>query len=240
MQILVLILLWCHPWKACVRRTHSRWHRVYWEYLLGVESHRRQIENFSLMLHGFQKNFYVQHKKKYALLKQPMILYDDDFSECISKYQTWHYFQVERHIRLLDQAIKEQEAESLSLNSSNGASIHLPDLVIPSRSRNARVRTISDNQNISINLVDSSSDIDGTDRGSQLKGGGDYREMSGKRNGASANSGKDSAALTITLPATQPSEELYCYCNRVSFGKVSYQATSQLSFTVYPLDDRVW
>jgi len=128
------------------------------------------------------------------------------------------------------------------VSSSNGNSIHLPDLVIPSRNRNARVRTVLDAQNVSINVVDTSFDIGETEKESQqmtMKGGKDYREMSGNRNGGSANLGKDSAALTITLPATQPSEELYCYCNRVSFGKVSYQTTSQLSFTVFPLDDRV-
>lgn len=104
------------------------------------------------------------------------------------------------------------------------------------------MRTVLDAQNVSINVVDTSFDIGETEKESQqmtMKGGKDYREMSGNRNGGSANLGKDSAALTITLPATQPSEELYCYCNRVSFGKVSYQTTSQLSFTVFPLDDRV-
>lgn len=145
--------------------------------------------------------------------------------------------KVERHIRLLDQAIKEQEA-ALSVSSSNGTSFHLPDLVIPSRNRNARVRTVSDAQNVSINVIDVSY-FDEAEKGSRRTtkmGGKDHRE---DQSVGSAILGKDSAALTITLPATQLSEQLYCYCNRVSFGKVSYQATSQLSFTVSPLDDRV-
>ena len=103
------------------------------------------------------------------------------------------------------------------------------------------MRTVSDAQNISINVVDASSDIDEAEKGLRRmtkKGGKDHREISGECVG-SAILGKDSAALTITLPATQLSEELYCYCNRISFGKVSYKATSQLSFTVSPLDDRV-
>ena len=111
------------------------------------------------------------------------------------------------------------------MSSSNGTSIHLPDLVIPSRNRNARVRTVSDAQNVSINVVDATSDLDEADKGSRRitkKGGKDHREISGDWGG-----GKDSAVLTITLPATQLNKELYCYCNRISFGKVSYQATLQ-------------
>lgn len=126
------------------------------------------------------------------------------------------------------------------MSSSNSTSIHLPDLVIPSR--DARVRTVSDAQHISTNVIDASSDVDESEKGSRRmtkKGGKDHREISGDQSVGSAILGKDSAALTITLPATQLSEELYCYCNRISFGKVSYQATSQVSFTVSPLDDRV-
>ena len=122
------------------------------------------------------------------------------------------------------------------MSSSNGTSIHLPDLVIPSRNRNARVQTVSDAQNVSINVVDASTDIDEAEKGSRRtakKGGKDLRE-SGDQSVGSAILGKDSPALTITLPATQLSEDLYCYCNRVSFGKVSSQATSQLSFTDSP------
>ena len=91
------------------------------------------------------------------------------------------------------------------------------------------MRTISDAQNVSINGVVASSDIDEAEKGSRRmtkKGGKDLREMSGDQSVGSVILGKDSAALTITLPATQLSEELYCYCNRISFGKVSSQATS--------------
>lgn len=84
------------------------------------------------------------------------------------------------------------------------------------------MRTVSDVQNVSIN-VDASSDIDEAEKGSRRmtkKGGKDLREISGDQSAGSAIPGKDSAALTITLPATQLSEELYCYCNRISFGKM--------------------
>lgn len=120
------------------------------------------------------------------------------------------------------------------MSSSNSTSIHLPDLVIPSRNRNARLRVVSDAQTVSINVVDASYDIDEAEKGSRRmtkKGGKDLREISGDRSLGSAILGKDSAALTITLPATQLGEELYCYCNRISFGKVSSEATFQLSFT---------
>lgn len=106
------------------------------------------------------------------------------------------------------------------MSSSNSTSIHLPDLVIPSRNRNPRVRNVSDIQNVSINVVDESSDIDDAEKGSRRttkKERKDFREISGDQSVL----GKDSAALTITLPASQLSEALYCYCNRISFGKVS-------------------
>jgi hypothetical protein len=128
------------------------------------------------------------------------------------------------------------------MSSSNSTSIHLPDLVIPTRNRNARLRTVSDAQNVSTNVVDASSDIDEAEKGSRRmtkKGGKDLRDIAGDQGVGSAILGKDSAALTITLPATQLSEALYCYCNRISFGKVCSQAISQLSFTDSPLDDCV-
>jgi len=106
---------------------------------------------------------------------------------------------VERHIRLLDQAIKEQEA-ALSVSSSNSTSIHLPDLVIPSRNRNARVRTVSDAQNFSINVVDASSDIDEAEKGSRRmtkKVGKDLREISGDQ--TQPNSAKNCIAIVIVF-----------------------------------------
>jgi len=106
------------------------------------------------------------------------------------------------------------------VSSSNSTTIHLPDLVIPSR-KNARVRTVSDAQNVSINVVESS-DIDEAEKGFRrtMKKGKDLPEISGDQIVGSTTLGKDSAALTITLPATQLSEVLYCYCNRISFGKM--------------------
>ena len=91
-----------------------------------------------------------------------------------------------------------------------------------------------------MDVADPSSDeAEKGSRRTTKKGVKDLRELSGGQGVGSAILGKDSAALTITLPATQLSEDLYCYCNRISFGKVSSQATFQPSFTVSPLDDRM-
>lgn len=83
---------------------------------------------------------------------------------------------------------------------------------------------VLDVQNLSINVIGESSDIDDAGKESRRttkKGRNDFREISGDQSVETAILGKDSAALTITLPASQLSEELYCYCNRISFGKVS-------------------
>jgi len=108
---------------------------------------------------------------------------------------------VERHIHLLDQAIKEQEA-SLSADPSHPLRIHLPELVIPQWGRNNRGKATDSY------LFPGSDSMSSDKRSSKKKG-------SGKK-------ALESSALTITLPAVQPNEEpLYCYCNRVSFGEVS-------------------
>ncbi|KAJ3517796.1 hypothetical protein NLJ89_g282 [Agrocybe chaxingu] len=125
---------------------------------------------------------------------------------------------VERHIQLLDQAIKEQEA-SLSQDSrgNNGISIHLPEVVAPQLpNRNGRTAQSSsdDDPPVAAEMPPSVPEAaKSSQRGSRKKG----KVPAGKQK---PESGKDSASLTITLPATQPSEELYCYCNRISFGEM--------------------
>ncbi|KAF8163092.1 hypothetical protein B0H34DRAFT_694094 [Crassisporium funariophilum] len=103
---------------------------------------------------------------------------------------------VERHIHLLDQAIKEQEG-SLSFASANEIPLHLSELA------GLRRNQYSD--------VEAPNGDDTSQRWTRKKGK-DGREA--------VEAEKDSMSLTITLPATQPSEELYCYCNRVSFGSM--------------------
>jgi len=113
---------------------------------------------------------------------------------------------VERHIRLLDQAIKEQEA-SLShetSRSSFGTGVILPELAVPEwprKSHNAVPIEIDDG-------------LDGDQSTSVQK-----KTMNGFAEGKD-DGGNDSASLVITIPP-HPVEELYCYCNRISFGEVS-------------------
>ncbi|CAA7267979.1 unnamed protein product [Cyclocybe aegerita] len=129
---------------------------------------------------------------------------------------------VERHIQLLDQAIKEQEA-SLSQDSSrgnNGTSIRLPEVVAPQLpNRNGRPAQSSsdDDPPVATEIPPSVPEAaKSSQRGSRKKG----KVPADKQKPDKEESGKDSASLTITLPATQPSEELYCYCNRISFGEM--------------------
>lgn len=114
---------------------------------------------------------------------------------------------MERHIRLLDQAIKEQEA-SLSpetSRSSLGAGVILPELGIPEwprKSCNAAPIEIDDG-------------LDGENSTSMPK----KKTINGLAEGK-GDGGNDSALLVITIPPHSV-EELYCYCNRISFGEVS-------------------
>ncbi|KAF9557708.1 hypothetical protein CPC08DRAFT_710206 [Agrocybe pediades] len=118
---------------------------------------------------------------------------------------------VERHIRLLDQAIKEQEA-ALSANtsvSSNALVSQLPELVVPKYTHKSRNGTRSAHEmDILSNVVDVS--VGATSKPTILS----------RLSGTPQDMQKETTSLTITLPATQPTEELYCYCNRVSFGEM--------------------
>ncbi|PPQ63175.1 hypothetical protein CVT24_005720 [Panaeolus cyanescens] len=142
--------------------------------------------------------------------------------EKVNLAQTNHE-SVERHIRLLDQAIKEQEAALLSGNE-NGINIHLPELVVPQWApRERALRTTSPLADDELDGIAAEPEPISTapqtqskvSRRGRKKGGG-----AGKQNGSAGD--KDSSALTIHLPATaatQEVEETYCYCNRGSFGE---------------------
>jgi len=112
---------------------------------------------------------------------------------------------VERHICLLDQAIKEQEA-SLSQETSRsfvGFGDILPELPIlewPRKSRNV-----------------APTEIDGEMVGNQPTS---VPQKNGIVSEGKDGGGSDSAPLVITIPP-HPIEKLYCYCNRISFGEVS-------------------
>ncbi|PPQ78144.1 hypothetical protein CVT25_015477 [Psilocybe cyanescens] len=119
---------------------------------------------------------------------------------------------VERHIRLLDQAIKEQEAtlSAEASRSSNGVAVHLPEVDAPKYPRKSR-----NAMHISEEYAEDDAGVF-ANSGYEEYGQGVYT-VNDTNNG---QQGKDSTSLTITLPATHQNEELYCYCNRVSFGEM--------------------
>jgi hypothetical protein len=108
---------------------------------------------------------------------------------------------VERHICLLDQAIKEQEA-SLPEGSSR-ASLGTGD-ILPVLAISECLGKIRNTVPIAVE-----NGLDGDQSTSALK-----KKVEGRDDGE-----KDSASLVITIPP-QPVEELYCYCNRISFGEM--------------------
>ncbi|KAF9479741.1 hypothetical protein BDN70DRAFT_878508 [Pholiota conissans] len=140
---------------------------------------------------------------------------------------------VERHIRLIDQAIQEQIA-SLSLEKSRlttGIAVHLPDVVVPEWPRKNRNSSISDDD-LDIHIMNGNHPSFATEEVNTTPAKGSQRSSKKKgkerRNTEHDNRFKDTLPLTITLPATyqqdaldiQSNEEVFCYCNRVSFGEM--------------------
>ncbi|KAF6764955.1 hypothetical protein DFP72DRAFT_869640 [Ephemerocybe angulata] len=106
------------------------------------------------------------------------------------------YDSAERHIRLLDLAIREQE---VALTSTEG-SIQLPDLTIPkARSTNSSSANNLDSYNAiaTTNIPDDSSPLERH----LMKTVAEHLTINPKK-------------------TTEGGEELYCYCNRVSFGEM--------------------
>ncbi|KAF7971640.1 hypothetical protein HWV62_20676 [Athelia sp. TMB] len=150
------------------------------------------------------------------------------------------YDSVDRHIRLLDQAIKEQEA-NIALGVRPGthlAPIILPDLVIPG-SRPARAQ--------------SSGQEDNVDGGMTLGMLGAVDEVAPpQRRGKAGKKGRGKAIRDVTAmdvdpppvrrlkmkgpveepPPVAPDEQRYCYCNQISFGEAS---TNSLYFAFFHL-----
>jgi len=152
-------------------------------------------------------------------------------------------FKVDRHIRLLDQAIKEQET-SIVLGIRSGthpAPIVLPDIVVPRWARSSRV---------TLSPVPSHLSSDTPNHPSQETGDGDMAPMIGivsdgstgnqlrrKKGGGSRKWQKKDFEKQVLDPprrttrslkrtSSQPTppdqdEPRYCYCNEVSFGEVS-------------------
>ncbi|KAG0706408.1 hypothetical protein DFH29DRAFT_996045 [Suillus ampliporus] len=153
------------------------------------------------------------------------------------------YETVDRHIRLLDQAIKEQEA-SISLGIRPGthlAPILLPDLVVPRWARPTRIEH-SPTPSLSLELPAVSLPQDSIEQILAEARPGRGRKPRRKPETQSETSLPPSEEI-LRLPATRttrsvklkipaqadpkgppipsdPNEPRYCYCNQVSFGKM--------------------
>ncbi|TFK25011.1 hypothetical protein FA15DRAFT_668879 [Coprinopsis marcescibilis] len=110
---------------------------------------------------------------------------------------------VERHIRLLDLAIQEQQA---SLISSTTGSIHLPDLTLPKPTR--QTANALDKYN-SITLQTSGLF---NDRADDESGDSPIEQVGIPRDVMKA--------MFVNPTKNEAGEDLYCYCNRVSFGEM--------------------
>lgn len=148
------------------------------------------------------------------------------------------YLQVDRHIRLLDQSIKEQEA-SIALGVRPGthlAPIILPEIIVPG-SRPARPvhsspmpEEADGDEEPTLGMVggDEPGEVPARPRGrGGRKGRGRPRketeidEVPVTTRSRSHGGGTRSSKVTVPeeLPPA-PEEERYCYCNQVSFGEV--------------------
>ncbi|KAF8892660.1 hypothetical protein BD779DRAFT_1510177 [Infundibulicybe gibba] len=126
--------------------------------------------------------------------------------------------QVDRHIRLLDQAIQEHETSG----TQTGNGINLPDLVVPrwARPTRATLSPMGDGES-DLNVHETSSAIapQNEPKGRRKKGAPNQKVQQLPVN---VNSSK---CLKITLPPTIPTdvpsdEPRYCYCDRISFGEM--------------------
>ncbi|PFH47673.1 hypothetical protein AMATHDRAFT_151541 [Amanita thiersii Skay4041] len=148
-----------------------------------------------------------------------------------------------RHLRLLDHAIHEQET-LLSLSTRldmNTSQIHLPDLVVPRWSRQLRnslspFEADGELMNDGIDAKELSFNADITipeaEPQSQYRRG---RRSRAATRGQDIPSGNPSAKIKLSVQGAQscatttfspedmvidPSERLYCYCRKVSFGEM--------------------
>ncbi|KAF8270371.1 hypothetical protein EI94DRAFT_1723065 [Lactarius quietus] len=149
------------------------------------------------------------------------------------------YDSVDRHIRLLDQSIREQElAISFGLRQGTHPSL-LPDLAAPSRwSRPTRathspIPGLGDEEDVTAPKISASSDFTigmatGSDapRGPPSKKGKKGKKKRSDKTvsepevtpGIVASSSRGLRLKVPPLKATNPDEPKYCYCNNISFG----------------------
>ncbi|KAI0303430.1 hypothetical protein B0F90DRAFT_1710946 [Multifurca ochricompacta] len=159
------------------------------------------------------------------------------------------YDSVDRHIRLLDQSIREQDMSiSFGLRQGTHPSL-LPDLAAPSRwARATRVTHspipgLSDDEDIMVPEISASSEVTiGMAMGGEApRGTSSWKKgkKSKKRKldktvseaeGAPMAAASSTRSLRLKVPPltsalqadaiTDPDEPKYCYCNRVSFGNM--------------------
>ncbi|KAH7927703.1 hypothetical protein BV22DRAFT_1031467 [Leucogyrophana mollusca] len=157
------------------------------------------------------------------------------------------YETVERHVRLLDQAIKEQEA-SISLGVRPGthlAPILLPDLSVPRWGRPPRVEyspvpSISpepqpkfpsaveepvDEESAPNGLVEGTSNVKRKKSATKAKKAALPKRVDPPEELGELQRTRPARAVKLTIPAQHlrqppvaPNEPRYCYCNQVSYG----------------------
>lgn len=140
------------------------------------------------------------------------------------------YFQcqVDRHIRLLDQFIKEQEA-SLGPEPNAPVMLSMSELFVPKWSRSTRVSMSpifgeEEEQGVQAQSAPTESSVS-VER-SKRRPPKSRKQKEKDKDKEKPDHGA-TGALTITLPPqhqeiyVDPNEPTWCYCNRVSFGEVS-------------------
>jgi hypothetical protein len=130
--------------------------------------------------------------------------------------------KVDRHVRILDQAITEQETSiSLGARPSHLAPSSLPELVVPRWGRPSRT-TLSPVDEDDEDLVFSGA----AEYPGQLLDKNTSEAHALRRSGKRGRRGRhrEGSLLTITLPPSSDGpasrEQLFCYCNGTSSGKV--------------------
>ena len=120
--------------------------------------------------------------------------------------------QIERHIRLIDHAISEQE-NAISSQSSSG--LYLPPIVMPDkwiRAQHTAVSPMSDDETPETEIMDATA--------APLN----QKALTSGRSGKDAQNEAPTLKFKLTLPVPQsadPNEPRYCICNEVSYGEVS-------------------
>lgn len=145
-------------------------------------------------------------------------------------------FQIDRQIRLLDQAIKDQET-SISLGLRPGThptSIVLPDTPITYKRSSRSAVAAQDDSEAGMTLG-----MPSTGSHAILKGKKRNRKNRGRIEAPTAP--EQEVHLSISIPAPgNPDEPRYCFCNQVSFGEVSWvRYTVDIVLQVYFPDDRM-